>query len=178
MKDIKKDPNYDFNAPVERVSTELAKMIVSKFDENKEFLLIENFEKADPIAKAAFIEKSTDFSIDIINAISLSDIPYPYATKCIDKIMQVLVSLQKYIDGTITQSRHELESRVLGVRSPQNGKFTEELATYGTVMLKLKEVRDSQGNIPGDYFDDPTPIETGVPVTEEDKKEIGLSTDA
>lgn len=143
---------YDFNTPVEKTSTELAKQIIEKFAEAKDFLLIENFEKSDPITKSAFIEKSTDFSIDIMKMIGASDIPFPYATRAMDKITQVLTSLQKYIEGTIEQTRHELASRTLGVKSPANDKYTEEMATVGDLLLKLDEVRVSQGNDMNDYF--------------------------
>lgn len=170
---------YDFNTPVERTATELAKMILAKLDEAKDFIVIENYEKADPVTKAAFIEKSTDFSIDVLKAISLSDIPYPYATKAVDKVIQVLESLKQYIDGTINQSRHELASRLLGVRSPDNNKFTEELSTYGNVMLKLEELRTSQGNDMNDYFtvpQAPAPEATpGVELSPDAKKELGLA---
>lgn len=168
--------DYDFNTPVEKASTELAKEIIAKFAESKDFLLIENFEKADPITKAAFIEKSTDFSIEIMKMIAGSDVPFPYATRCIDQISQVLASLQKYIEGTITQSRHELASRMLGVKSPSNDKYTEEMATVGALLLKLDEVRDSQGNNMNDYFTMPEKVEESS--TEEvTTKETELSTE-
>lgn len=151
--------DYDFNTPVEVASTELAKEIIKKFAENSDILLIDNFEKLDEATRKDFIEKSTDFSIGIMKTIAGSDIPYPYATRALDKITQVLVSLQKYIEGTIEQTRHELASRTLGVKSPANDKYTEEQATVGTLLLKLEEVRGNQGNNMNDYFTIPEKVE-------------------
>lgn len=179
---IKKDKNYDFLTPVEQEATELAKFLIAAIDENKDFLLIESYENADPIVKAAFQEKSTDFAISYMSQLSKSSIPYPYATRSIDKISVLLESLKKYIEGTIEQNRHELASRVLRVRSPQNGKWTEEMAPYGQLLLKLSEARTATDATPGDYFDDPNavkenPTEKNVELSEEQKKELGLSTD-
>lgn len=163
--------NYDFNTPVEKTSTELAKGLIKKFAESADILLIENYEKADPAVKTEFIEKSTDFSIEVLKMISASDIPYPYASRCIDKITQVLLSLQKYIDGTVEQTRHEIASRFLEVKSPDNNKYTEEMATLGTLLLKLDGLRQSQGNNMNDYFT--TQTEETVEDAEEDENELG-----
>ena len=155
---------YDYNTPIERTSVEMAKMIIEKMSEKKDFLLIESFEKADPLVKSTFIEKSTDFSIEIMREVAKSDVPFPYATRSIDKIIQVLESLKKYIDGTITQSRHEFASRTLGIRDPENNKYTEEQSTLGNLLLKLDEIREAQGGNKYDYFSEPVqesaPVET------------------
>ena len=103
-----------------------------------------------------------------MKTIAGSDIPYPYATRPMDKITQVLVSLQKYIEGTIEQTRHELASRTLGVKSPANDKYTEEMATVGALLLKLDEVRDSQGNNMNDYFTIPEKVELSTEESEKD----------
>lgn len=145
---------YDYNTPIEKTSVELAKMIVAKLDAGKDFMIIENFEKADPLVKANFIEKSTDFSIEVLREMSKSDIPFAYATKSIEKIIQVLESLRAYIDGTVSQARHEFASRTFGVRSPANGKYREEDVTLGLLLLKLEELRESQGNNKADYFNE------------------------
>lgn len=162
---------YDYNTPIERTSVELAKMVLTKVELSKEFIIIESFEKADPLKKAAFIEKSTDLSIDIMKEIAKSDIPFPYATRGIDKIIVVLESLKKYIEGTITQARHETVSRLLGTRDPENNKFTEEQSTLGNLLLKLEEARVATGGNKYDYFQEPAHVE-------EKKEELSPETPA
>ena len=153
MADEKKE--YDYNGPIEKTSVELAKMILAKIDEVKDSVIIESFEKADPKVKAAFIEKSTDMSIAIMNEIAKSDVPHPYATRCIDKLIVVLESTKQYIEGTITQQLDEFVARSLGVRDPDNNKFTKQQATVGDLMLKLEESRKATGGDKYDYFTKP-----------------------
>lgn len=99
------------------------------------------------------MEVGLDLSIDIMKEISKSDITLPYATRCLDKIQIVLESVKKYIDGTISQHRHEYASRSLGAKAPDNGRYTEECSTVGNLVLKLEEVRQSQGNKKSEYYD-------------------------
>lgn len=148
-----KDQDYD--VPIDKTSAEIARMIISKFDELKDILIVDNFQKMDPIKQAEFSEKSTDFCIDVMNQIALTDIPFPYSTRGVDKIIQILQTLKSWIDGRVTQTRHEFASRTLGVKDPINGKYTEEQATLGHIMLKLEEVRNAQGNNKYDYFNAP-----------------------
>lgn len=118
------------------------------------------------------MEVGLDVSIAIFQEISKSDITIPYATRCIDKIQIVLGSIQKYIDGSISQQRHEYASRSLGVKAPDSGKYTEECAPVGLLAIKLQEVRDSQGNKKSDYF-----FGTGLEEKENEVPTTDLSTD-
>ncbi len=178
MADEVKPRKEEYGDSIEVTAVALAKMILTKFEAEKEFLILESFEKAEPIKKAAFIEKSTDFSIEVMQEISKSDMPFPYASRGIDKLILVLESLKQYIEGSITQYRHELNSRFLGVKDKENGRYTEEESTVGNLLLKLQEVRDSQGNVKSDYFAMPaTPDQlTGENTTNPPAADAGLST--
>lgn len=153
--EIKTDPNYDFNAPIEKTSVEIAKFIISKMDELKEFVIVENSEKLDPIKKAAFIEKSTDMSIDIMKQMAASDIPADYATTSIDKIIVILETLKSFVKGTVNQYSDEMMARYLGARSPKTGKFAAECVTLGDLIIKLEGIRAEQGGNKYDYFSEP-----------------------
>jgi len=142
---------HDYNTPIEKTSTELAKNILLKVESQKDALIIPSYDKLTPEERQAFQITATDFSIDIMGDIAKSDLPFMYATKPIDKIMLVLESLKQYIEGTVAQYRHEYASRSLGVKS-HDGKFREEDATIGMLLLKLQEIRDAQGNDSSDYF--------------------------
>lgn len=125
----------------------------AKFEEEMAAYDIKKSEyDADVAEEKRRMEVGMDISIDIFKEISKSDITIPYATRCIDKIQIVLGSIQKYIDGSISQQRHEYASRSLAVKAPDSGKYTEECSTVGHLALKLQEVRDSQGNKKSDYF--------------------------
>lgn len=144
--------NYDYNTPVEKTATEIAQFTAALLGEKAGALIIENHEKLDPEAKRAFEENSNDFAIEIMKHIATTDIPVDYASHAITKIITVLEILQKYIQGTIRQNKHEIISRVIGVRDPGSDKYTAEAATVGQLMLKLDEIRTSQGSNMSDYF--------------------------
>lgn len=146
------NPDHDFNTPIEKTATSLAKMIIAKLDDAKDVMIVESYEKLDPATKSAFIEKSTDISIEIMGEIANSDIPADYATTCIDKIIVVLESLKQFVAGTINQRTDELMARTIGVKSPMTGTYSQQCATVGTILTKLDEVRNLQGNIREDYF--------------------------
>jgi len=145
---------HDYDTPIEEASTKLAKILVAKLAENKDDMIVATFDKLTPVQKQVLLEKSTDFSIDFLKEISQTDIPYPYASRCIDKLMVVLESLKRYVDGTLNQYKHELDSRVLETKN-HLGKYTEELTPVSRLILKLEEVRESQGNNRNDYFNEP-----------------------
>jgi len=143
---------YDYNGPIERTSVEIAKMILPKLDALKDYVIIENFAKADPVVQAAFSEKSTDMAIDIMKEIANTDIPFPYATRGIDKIIYILQTLKQYIDGSANQNLDEFTARMLGTRDPETNKFSKEDCTFGELMLKLSEARKSTGDDKYDYL--------------------------
>lgn len=99
-------------------------------------------------------EACTDFAIEIMKMISATDIPADYAGLAVDKIIAVLGTLKKYVQGTVNQYQNEFVSRALGVKSPVDGKYRAEFATVGELLLKLEEVRNAQGGVKTDYFDD------------------------
>lgn len=147
------EKKYDYNAEVNKTSVELAKMILTKLEAEKGFLIVEDDQKLDPIRRAAFIEKSTDTSIDILQEIAKSDIPHLYATRCIDKIEKVLGVLKQYIQGTINQNLDEIISRTLATRDVEKNVFVSGQSSVGNILLKLDEIRKATGNDPYDYYE-------------------------
>lgn len=165
MPDETKKEEYDYNAPIEKTSVEIAKMILVKVDEVKDFVIIENFAKADPVTKAAFAEKSTDMCIDVMREIAKTDIPYPYATRGIDKIIYILQTMKSYIDGSANQNLDEFTARNLGTRDPETNKFSKEDCTFGELMLKLDEARKATGDDKYDYLSKPDEVKEPVDAT-------------
>jgi hypothetical protein len=165
--ETKAKPEFNYNGPIDKTSIELAKIILGKLNDSKDFIFLPDFEKADPIAKAAFIEKSTDNSIEIMQEIAKSDIPYPYATRCIEKIINTLDVLKQYVQGTLEQNADEIMARTLQARDPENNRFVHQQSTVGNLLLKLNEAREATGNDKYDYFKRPEPVVTPVAPVED-----------
>ena len=155
MEEIKIDPNYDFNGPIEKTSAALAKAILKRMIDGLDYLIVENNRNEDPAVLAANIEKATDFGINVFKDISSSDLPYDYATFPIEKILNALENLKKYIGGSVSQTENELVSRTLATRSPKTGLYRKEVASVGQLLLALNKVQAEQGSNPDDYFDNP-----------------------
>jgi hypothetical protein len=143
--------NEEYTNGIEEKSTTLARSLIKKLADRADDLIIPRYEKLSPVEKGILQEKSTDFSIDFMKEITESGIDYPYASRCINKIKVFLETLQMYIDGSINQYEHEFKSRSLGVKD-ENGRYTAEKASVATLLLKLEEMRNSQGNKSEEYF--------------------------
>lgn len=150
MSDETKQP-YDFTTPVEKTSVKLAKSIAGLIVKYQDDIILTHEEQTNP-ENMHFAESATDFAIDVMKEIAQSDIPHPYADKGIDKIIQILESLRAYVKGMTRQQLDEIMSRTLGVRNPENNKYTEDLSTLGNIALTLDTIRKSQGNNLEDYF--------------------------
>ncbi len=142
------DTNYDFKAPIEQTSTELAKLILDNLVENFDTFVYPDVDLTDE-QKADVAEKATDFSIDILAKMSTTDIPADYVGYPIDKIIAALSAIKTYLEGTVRQMHDEILSRELGRKSPVTNTFARDCATLGDVYLKLKDSRDTTD---GDYF--------------------------
>ncbi len=142
---------HDWVTPIETTSVELAKVVLSKLTENFDDLVYKNVGLTDE-EKKKYEQKGTDFSISVLNIMSLTDIPADYATRSIDKLLEALESVKQYITGTIVKYDDEILSRLFEVKSPVTGTYMRDVATLGTIMLKLKEIREKTGNNMSDYF--------------------------
>ncbi len=218
---------FDFQTPIEKTATVLAKGIVEKLADNKDLLIFETDKKNTPptepqaphipepltedeksemtpediafneedfkaasaiyaVEKAKYDtdlakytedlqaytlieaekkqreEACTDFAIEIMKMITETDIPADYAGLAVDKILAVLGTLKKYIQGTVNQYQNEFVSRTLGVKSPVDGKYRAEFATAKELLLKLDEIRQAQGDKKSDYFNVDEDLSTGA----------------
>lgn len=146
------NPNYDFNPAVEKTSVSLAKVILNEMNSKADQLLFEIDSKESAEVKKKHDEDFTDFMISIIKITSATDIPVGYATWPLERLIGTLTILKNQIGGTVRGTEDEILSRLYAVRSPKTGKFAQDCATFGTVLSKLNELRESTGNKQEDYF--------------------------
>ena len=142
---------HDFVTPIEKTSVELAKVILARLNESFDDLIYVNT-GLDEEQKKYYEEKGTDFSISILNLLATTDIPADYATRSIDKLIEALTSVKHYVDGTIVKYDDEILSRLFETRSPVTNTYMRDVATLGTIMLKLNEIREKTGGKMDDYF--------------------------
>jgi len=83
---------------------------------------------------------------------SATDIPADYATRSLDKLIQVLTNVKNYIDGTVVKYDDEILSRLFGAKSPVTGTYMRDVATLGAIMLALEKTRKDTGGKLEDYF--------------------------
>lgn len=148
------NPNHQFNPAIEKTEIEIAKFIADLISQKKDDLIFSEDDAKDPEKEQAFVEAGNDFGIDVVKFIASTDIPADYAGHAIGRLLTVLNTLQRYVDGTVRQDMGEFISRSLEVKSPLSGKYRAEVVTYAQLLTKLSEVREKQGNIRADYFED------------------------
>lgn len=148
------NPEHQFNPSIEKTEIEIAKFIADLISKMKDTLIFSQEDEKDPEKEQAYLEAGNDFGIEVIKFISSTDIPADYAGHAIGRLSTVLNTLQRYVDGTVRQDMGEFVSRSLEVRSPLSGKYRAEVVTYAQLLTKLSEVREKQGNVRADYFED------------------------
>lgn len=145
------DTKHDFKDPIEKTSTELAKVVLQQMLANVDKLIYPYKEFTDEEEKQ-HDEETTDFAIKITQLIGATDLPGDYASYPIDKIQTFLNVLKNYVDGTVRQVKDEIMSRTLGVKSPRTDTYAQDVATMADLMMTLNAVREKTGNNPDDYF--------------------------
>jgi len=145
---------YNFEAHIETTATDIARMIVQKIADNKELMIIALYDKKSKEEQEKFDEACTDICIDILREIAKTDMPNGYISKAFEKAQAVLDSISQYVTGTIKRDIDEITSRHIGVKDPQFKKYRADMATVGDVMLRLEEIRASQGGNIYDYYND------------------------
>lgn len=156
---------FDFKAPIEKTSVELAKTILNNMSENFSTFVYEDIDLTEE-QRADLAEKGTDFAINTLSVMSSTDIPADYATYSIDKLIAGLTAIKNYLDGTVRQMHDEILSRTLGAKSPVTNTYARDVATLGQVMLALQKVREETGNKPEDYFVMPKKSEESLTLSE------------
>lgn len=150
---MEKISDWDFKAPIEKTSTELAKVILDSFSDNFDTFIYDDTNVSDE-QKASLIEKGTDFGIKLIEVMSQTDIPADYIGYPIDKILIAFSAMKSYIEGMVRQMNDEIISRELGAKSPVTNTFARDCATLGDVFGTLQRLRSTTD---GDYFIKNTP---------------------
>ena len=152
--EAEKDGAHDFNAPVGKTSTELAKMFLVKLSEHKDVFIVDESKELTPEENATMNEALSDFLVSYMQLISTTDLPADYISWPITKIMATLNIFKTHLEGKLREIEDEYLCRSLAVRSPKTGTFAKDCITVGEYMLKLDEVRQKTGNDPKDYIVD------------------------
>lgn len=147
-----KKASHDFNEPIEVTSTALAKIVLEKFNENKDLIIYEHGKERSAEDQKKSDEAYADMAISIVQLFATTDIPADYAAQPIDKLIALLNVTKNYITGTVQSIEDEYMSRGFGKKSPKTNTFARDVVTLGEMILKLEEMRQATGNNPDDYF--------------------------
>jgi hypothetical protein len=140
----------DFSKKIHTQAAEIAKDILVMLADNKDILIDTNLEPTVE-EKQKIEEDATDFSNSVINYLASKEIPASYAGLSISKIENAIQILHKFVDGTINSYKDEILSREIGIKNT-DGKYRQEDANLGQLLLKLNEVREKTGGKLEDYF--------------------------
>ena len=136
---------YDYNTPIFKSSSELAKLVVSIIPKYQDTLLAPPNHNRTKEESAKMSEVGTDFAIEVMKAIIASDLPYDYAAFGVDLIIETLEELKKFIVGSVSRNEKELLSLTIGKKSAANGSYRSEEATFGDMLIALDEMRTKRG---------------------------------
>lgn len=144
----------ELTAKIHSTSKELAKMMLTKVYDNKEWIIRTPSEDIEltPEQVKEVNEKFANFTTEVMQLIASIDIESGYASSCCDLILACFENVKKTIDGRIIASKRELVDRYIGVRSPLDDTFISDFATYKDILLKLNEARENSGNDPQDHI--------------------------
>lgn len=139
---------------IQSTSKELAKMLVTKVYDNKEWILRIPSEdiKLTPEEIKVVNEQFNQFTIEVLQLIASIDIESGYASSCCDLVLSCFENIKKTIDGKISDAKVELVDRMVGVKSPLDDTYIAHFATYKDILLKLQQARESTGNNPEDHL--------------------------
>lgn len=140
----------DYSKKIHNVSNEIAKDLLVMLAENKDTVVVSNLEPTEEEIKK-INEDTTDFATLVVEYIATKDIPAGYASLAIQKLEDTLQRLRIHVDGTVNSYKDEFMSRSLGVKN-SDGKFRQENATIGQLLVKLNDVREATGGKLEDFF--------------------------
>ncbi len=69
-----------------------------------------------------------------------------------DGMKAVITGLQQYMNNHAHNLKKEIESRFVGSKNPQTGKYDIDYATHADLVQAVLKIREEQGNKPEDYF--------------------------
>ena len=144
----------ELTAKIHSTSKELAKMMLTKVYDNKQWIIRTPSEdiKLTKEEVAHINEQFSQFTVEVLQLIASIDIESGYASSCCDLVISCFENIKKTIDGRILDSKRELVDRYIGVRSPLDNTYLSDFATYKDILVKLQEARNSTGNDPEDYI--------------------------
>lgn len=145
----------EYSKTIHNKSSEIGRELISKILEKKDIFVPDVLETDADKLKAQ--EAALDFGNEIMQYLATKDLPARYATMGIDKLIDALTGLKSFVDGTLNMYEDEYMSRMFGVKNPE-GKYRRELATVGTIVLKLEEAKQATGNKREEFFNEKAPI--------------------
>lgn len=140
----------DYSKKIHDVSNEIAKDLLVMLSENKDTIVITNLEPTEEEIKK-INEDTADFATMVVEYIATKDIPAGYASMAVQKLEDALQKLRMHIDGTVNSYKDEYLSRSLGIKNSE-GKFRQEVATIGQLLVKLNDVREETGGKLEDFY--------------------------
>lgn len=144
----------DYSKSIHNKANETARDLLVILAEKKDLFVPMVPESAEEQDK---VEADTlDFGNDIVNFLATRDIPKTHLTFSIDKLIDNLTGLKRFVDGTARMYEDEYLSRSLGVKN-KDGKYRHEELTLAQLILKLDEVRQATGNKREDFYNDTAP---------------------
>lgn len=156
-------PDFDFKKPIEVTSVKLAKKLLEMIVENQDWMIYDDSDMNEE-KRHEYAIKQIDFNIDVMKELAKTDIPADFASYPFEKLLALIQPMIKMTVGRVKEYQDEVMARTLGVRSPLNNKFRQDVATLQQVLLKLDEVRTDTGGDKYDYFD--KPVEAAAPSDE------------
>lgn len=151
---------HDFKKPIEVTSVALANKLLAMIVKNKKWMFYDDTTMTEK-KRHDYAVKQIDFNIEFMKLLAQSDIPADYATYPIEKILAVLQPMGKMTAARIKEYEDEIMARTVGVRSPVNNKFRQEMSTVKDLLTTLDTVREKTGGDIYDYFD--KPVEAAAP---------------
>lgn len=150
-----------YSKDIHNQSSEIGRDLLVKLSENAEIFCPDVVEENEPEKVKALMEQTLDLSNDIMQYLATKNVTARYASMGIDKLIDSLTGLKKYVDGMLTSYEDEYLSRMYGIKNPE-GKYRRESVTVADMILKLEEARQATGNNREDFFNDVAPKFLGI----------------
>lgn len=134
----------DYNAPIMKASTEIARIIVEQMLESFD-LFMDGYDEKTPEETEELRIKRVNFAINLIGMMAGTDIPADYASFPIQKVSLALDVIKDTIDSVLKSWTTETMSRIIGAKSPMDGGYNREWATLKEYMNAVMKIRSETG---------------------------------
>lgn len=124
--------------------------ILKKIGEHSDFLAIPS--KASPEYQKAAEEAYEKLILDSFKALNENQVGMSEFKYIFDSLKAVISALEESVMQQVVGHRHEIMSRLFGVKNPGTEKFDSNYATYETLVTTLEKIRKDTGGKMDDYF--------------------------